>query len=151
MPPAIVTLLNIVFLLLLYLFLWQTIKAIYIDIYERPLPYSEAKEMLEREQKKRNVGATLEVVKGDSVSPGRIYPLSDTVTIGRSTENEIVLRDSFVSHQHARILKKRDTFYIMDLNSSNGTFVERNRISELTPLKSGSKIRIGKTTLRFKE
>jgi hypothetical protein len=151
LAPAIVTALNIFFLLLLYLFLWQTIKAIYIDIYERPLPYSEAKEILDREHKKRGAGATLEVVKGDSVSPGRIYPLADTVTIGRSTENEIVLRDAFVSHQHARILKKRDTYYIMDLGSTNGTLVGRNKISELTPLRPGSKIRIGNTTLKFKE
>lgn len=149
MPPAYFVILNLVFLALIYLFLWQTIKAIYIDIYERPLPYSEAKEILEKRQKKIRA-ACLETIKSDTVQPGRIYELTDSVTLGRSTENEIVLRDPLVSHQHARIIKKRDAYYIMDLDSTNGTFVGRAAITEPTALKPGGKIRIGSTTFKFK-
>lgn len=150
MAPAYLIILNLVFLALLYIFLWQTVRAIYIDIYERPLPYSEARDILEKQQKKVR-SAALEAVESEAVQVGRIYELTDSVTVGRSTETDIVLRDPLVSHDHARILKKLDGYYIMDLGSTNGTFVGRARITDPTLLKPGSRIKIGSTVFRFKQ
>ena len=141
--------LNIFFLLVLYFFLWRVIKAIYVDIYERPVPYSEAREVMEKRQKSDSGEAYLTVASSESVAAGRTYKLSDIVTIGRSTENEIVLRDSHVSHQHTRIVKKRDAYVIMDLDSTNGTTVGKTKIKKQVQLKSGAKIKIGNTVFKF--
>lgn len=149
MAPGYLISLNIIFLILLYLFLWRIVKAIYIDIYERPVPYSEAREALEKRQK-QSERAALEVVESEAVAPGRVYELADLVTIGRSTENEIVLRDPLVSHQHARLVKKRDEYHIMDLDSTNGTTVGKARVTEPVALKNGTRIKIGSTIFKFR-
>lgn len=150
MAPGYVTLINLVFVLLLYIFLWRVVKAIYIDIYERPVPYTEAREAMEQKRLSQPARASLEVLKSDYVNPGREYPLTDIITIGRSTETDIVLRDPLVSHQHSRIIKKLDEWFIMDMNSTNGTFVGRDRVTEPVRLKNGLKIKIGDTVFQVK-
>lgn len=150
MAPGYAAIVNLAFVALLYLFLWRLIKAIYIDIYERPVPYSEAREAQEQKRKTMPANASLEVIKSEYVGEGRVYPLTDLTTIGRSTETDIVLRDPLVSHEHSRIVKKRDEWFIMDLGSTNGTFIGRDMITEPTPLKNGLKIKIGETAFQVK-
>lgn len=48
---------------------------------------------------------------------------SDIVTIGRSVENDIQISDKFISREHLRIRQKGDKFFVRDLGSENGTFV----------------------------
>ena len=48
---------------------------------------------------------------------------SDIVTIGRSSENDIQISDKFISREHLRIRQKGDKFFLKDLGSENGTFV----------------------------
>lgn len=150
MAPGYATLINIAFVALLYLFIWRLVKAIYIDIYERPVPYSEAREAQAQKRKTMPANASLEVIKSEYVGEGRVYALTDIVTIGRSTETDIVLRDPLVSHEHSRIVKKRDEWFIMDLGSTNGTFLGREMITEPAALKSGQKIKIGETIFQVK-
>jgi len=150
MPPGYVTLINLAFVALLYVFLGRVVKAIYIDIYERPVPYTEAREAMEQKRLSKRANAALEVVKSEFVNAGRVYPLTDIVTIGRSTETEIVLRDPLVSHQHARVIKKLDEWWLMDLGSTNGTFIGRDRITEPVRLKNGLKIKVGDTIFQVK-
>lgn len=150
MAPGYVTLINIALLVLLYLFIWRVVKAIYIDIYERPVPFAEAREVMEQQQKAAPRDASLEVIKSAYVNEGRVYPLTDLITIGRSTETDIVLRDPLVSHQHSRIIKRLSIWYIMDLGSTNGTFVGKEKITRQTELKNGQKIRIGETVFQVK-
>lgn len=150
MAPGYVTLINLAFVALLYLFLGRVVKAIYIDIYERPVPYTEAREAMEHKRLSQPANASLEVIKSDYVNPGRLYPLTDIITIGRSTETEIVLRDPLVSHQHSRIIKKLDEWFIIDLGSTNGTFVGRDQVTEPVRLKNGMKIKIGETIFQVK-
>ncbi len=150
MSPGYAALINLALILILYLFIWRVVKAIYIDIYERPVPYAEAREVMEQQQKAVPREAALEVVKSVYVNEGRVYPLTDLITIGRSTETDIVLRDPLVSHQHSRIVKRLNTWYIMDLGSTNGTYVGKEMITGQTELKNGQKIRIGETVFQVK-
>ncbi|BBB33018.1 hypothetical protein TTHT_1514 [Thermotomaculum hydrothermale] len=70
------------------------------------------------------------------------------ISIGRSKDNDIVIDDLSVSRRHA-ILERDETgkFFLTDLNSSNGTFVNNVRISEKTPITTNDHILLGKTTL----
>jgi pSer/pThr/pTyr-binding forkhead associated (FHA) protein len=62
-------------------------------------------------------------------SKGQIYDLRDEVcTIGRSPDNNIQIMDKTVSRRHLKIFKKKNEYYIQDLKSRNGTFVNGSRV-----------------------
>ncbi|GAB4333126.1 MAG: hypothetical protein Kow0037_11300 [Calditrichia bacterium] len=71
------------------------------------------------------------------------------ITIGRGSDNALFIADSLVSRQHAVIFKKENSFYIKDLNSRNGTFLNGKKISGEEKIKNGSLIKVGKTYLRI--
>lgn len=74
----------------------------------------------------------------------------DSVTIGRKEENDLWLDNMAISSHHARIDRTKDTFTLVDLNSTNGTFVNGKRVGSAV-LKPNDWIAIGKHILYFKE
>ncbi|MEC9282556.1 MAG: sigma 54-interacting transcriptional regulator [Bdellovibrionota bacterium] len=78
----------------------------------------------------------------------RVYRLYDQFMIGREISNDIVLNDNFSSRSHAMIKHRSDGFYLEDLNSQNGSFVNGVRIKEIQ-LQEGDQIRLGSTNFLF--
>jgi class 3 adenylate cyclase len=70
-------------------------------------------------------------------------------SLGRSSQNTVALHDSSASRQHAEVLwdNVKDNITIHDLNSTNGTYVNRRRVMSVVELRSGDSIRIGKAIL----
>ena len=100
----------------------------------------------------RGTPALIVVAGGDL---GKVFQFDqEDKTIGRDVEAEILLRDSLVSRRHAQVYRQKaedsDAIYyvIVDLHSTNGTFVNSERISKAF-LQDGDKIQIGNTTLKF--
>jgi Protein of unknown function (DUF3662)/FHA domain len=87
----------------------------------------------------------LRMVKG--LPPEAIYPLDRTLTIGRAKENDVVLSDPRVSRRHARIEAGAGTPTLVDLGSTNGTFVNGARVGEPMRLSPGNMLTFGNTTL----
>ena len=82
---------------------------------------------------------------------GQVIPIeSDVLTIGRSPHSDLFLDDVTVSRHHARILHDETGFLVEDLNSLNGTYVNRKRI-ERHQLFDGDEVQIGKFKLAFLE
>jgi hypothetical protein len=84
---------------------------------------------------------------------GCTYRVSDDFTgIGRDPHNYLVLQDPGVSRFHARIVRRRNALLISDLGSTNGTFVngERLRPQSAFPLAEGDEVRMGATILELK-
>jgi hypothetical protein len=98
-----------------------------------------------------NIRPRLIVTASPSLAPGGEYPLEAGMTIGRSRSNGIPISDQFASHMHARVFPRGHFFYIEDLSSTNGTFVNGRRIDEQTQLKVRDEIRLGETVLRYEE
>ncbi|EFO79188.1 forkhead-associated protein [Oscillochloris trichoides DG-6] len=73
-----------------------------------------------------------------------------TATMGRGLGNDIILEDTRVSRHHAQLRYKARRFWITDLNSTNGTFVNAARITE-TALRDGDLISLGGLELTFRE
>lgn len=70
------------------------------------------------------------------------------ITIGRGSENEVTISDDKVSKHHAQIIQADNgNFSIVDLNSTNKTFVNGHEIVRETPLKATDIVRIGNTIL----
>jgi pSer/pThr/pTyr-binding forkhead associated (FHA) protein len=81
---------------------------------------------------------------------GTMHPLlEDDLTIGRTGNNGIALKDASVSANHARVVRGAEGFTIEDIGSRNGTFVNGDKISEKRLLADGDLVRLGKVILTF--
>jgi DNA-binding NtrC family response regulator len=87
------------------------------------------------------------VVVQNGVAEERLFD-KDVVTIGAMEDNDVVLQDETVSRNHCRIFVEGDQYLIQDLESTNGTFVNRVRIREAW-LRPDVVITLGKTEIRF--
>lgn len=77
-------------------------------------------------------------------SPGTIYPLNgDRVNIGRGSRNDIIIRDNEVSREHCRLVATAGRYELLDLNSSNGTYVNGQPATRALPLSHGALIELG--------
>ena len=79
---------------------------------------------------------------------GHNYPLTDGILIGRGTNCQIRLSEQTVSRQHARLRLSQGSWFIQDLGSNQGTFVNDKRVSAAT-LRNGDRIRIGRSEFEF--
>jgi pSer/pThr/pTyr-binding forkhead associated (FHA) protein len=74
----------------------------------------------------------------------------EPLTIGRSGESGLVIRDDYTSTHHARLLIWNDEWMIQDLDSTNGTFLEGRRVSVPTKVPLGAPIKVGTTTFELR-
>ncbi len=82
---------------------------------------------------------------------GTTVPLEESgVLIGRNPECSLVLTDDFASGRHVRVYPGQDTWYADDLDSTNGTYVNQQRIDTGAPLDLGAQIRIGQTIIELR-
>lgn len=94
--------------------------------------------------------ALLRMLRGPD--PGREYELHrDVITIGRGSKNDIIIHDNEVSREHSRLVRVLEEYEIHDLNSTNGTFVNGQRLDENGwLLTAGNVIELGDSiTLEF--
>ncbi|HSL98399.1 MAG TPA: FHA domain-containing protein [Candidatus Deferrimicrobiaceae bacterium] len=140
MDPAVLAiwLLRLLFLAGLYLFLWLVVRALLRDL------RAAAREPLVE------LGRLVVVAtpSGDP-APGSAFRLEAVTTLGRDVNNSIVLDDEFVSLTHAALTYRGRAWYLEDLGSTNGTFVNGVRVAELSPLAFGDEIQVGQVRLRL--
>ncbi|WP_431246150.1 FHA domain-containing protein FhaB/FipA [Leifsonia xyli] len=82
---------------------------------------------------------------------GTELPLGrDPITVGRSSESNLVIRDDYTSTHHARLLLWNDEWMIQDLDSTNGTFLDGRRVTVPTQVPLDTPIKIGTTTFELR-
>jgi hypothetical protein len=82
---------------------------------------------------------------------GRSIDLTDQqITMGRSNDATLVLNDDYASTYHARIFPQDGQWLVEDLGSTNGTYLDRQKVARPTPVPVGVPIRIGKTVLELR-
>ncbi|HVA80758.1 MAG TPA: FHA domain-containing protein [Candidatus Binataceae bacterium] len=96
-------------------------------------------------------GARLQTMNAAGPVAPEYALLKDELTLGRGEDNDIVIPHASISRTHARLLKRNGGFELMDLNSTNGTFVEDQPVHGSAFLSSGSQVRLGdiKFVLRY--
>lgn len=78
--------------------------------------------------------------------PGKVYELARAeMTLGRDVKNDLVINDAEVSRQHIKFIEQANGYQIEDLNSTNGTFVNSQRLTGSVLLRPGDLIGMGDT------
>lgn len=121
---------NYGFLALLYAFLFWTVHVIARGGQRSSATESRARLLIESE-----------------LEAPRTFTLAETATLGRLPHNEIVVEDTAVSGRHARITRRRGRWWLEDLDSSNGTWLNEVRLDERLRLDDGDRVRLGRTTI----
>lgn len=102
-----------------------------------------------RAASRRSPTASLEIIRG--AFAGASFHIERPVcSIGRGEQSDVRLRDDSVSTAHATLLRKGDTWYVVDLRSVNGTFVDSYRVAGERELPTGATLRIGAVEMIFR-
>jgi len=72
------------------------------------------------------------------------------ITVGRANDATLVLNDDYASSRHARLFPQDGQWIVEDLGSTNGTYLDRQKVTQPTPVPVGVPIRIGKTVLELR-
>jgi pSer/pThr/pTyr-binding forkhead associated (FHA) protein len=159
MPPIILWLLQGLFLLLLYIFVWRAVRAVVRDLRAGATP-APARPARARRQAPdpappastpRRATPTQLVVHFPDGRP-RVIELSDqTVLFGRSPSSTVRLEDPYVSDDHARIYRSDSGWMVADLKSTNGTFLNRVKVTAPAQIAAGDQLGIGKTIVEVRK
>jgi pSer/pThr/pTyr-binding forkhead associated (FHA) protein len=151
MPESLLTILKFCFLALLYLFFFRVLRAVWAEI--RPSTAAAAAAPAAprprtRQPKTRTGPPTKLTVVEPKEQAGRAYPLGDELTVGRAAGCQVALEgDSYVSQLHARVFTRDGQLYVEDLGSTNGTYLNRTKVSAPMLVRRGDRLQIGKTVL----
>ncbi len=81
---------------------------------------------------------------------GLVFTVQDQLTIGRSASCDVTLDDTFVSSHHARVARTDGGLMVSDLGSTNGTYVDRQRVTTPIPVGRGSRVQVGSTVMEVR-
>jgi FHA domain len=148
---TVLLLLKVAFLVLLYLFIWRIVRTASRDLRLPQDTIMLAPGVGGVPAAQRLELGRLVVQKSPTLDDGLAFELdSRAITIGRGGQNDVVLDgDEFASAQHARVEPRRDGVWVHDAGSTNGTYVNGQRIDRPRRLTVGDIVRVGETDLRY--
>lgn len=145
MPPVVLTTLKFLFIALLYLFVARTVRIIYLDLVGPRVPRTKAQR---KRTPRRGTPKSVEVAEPDK--PVRTFALDEELTFGRGENCHVRLDDTYVSTLHARLFAKDGLWFVEDMGSTNGAYLNRVKVTAPTPVAVGDEVRVGKTMISVK-
>ena len=105
-----------------------------------------------RSAKRGSRSAPTRLVVTEGTLTGTTIPLGQQqITIGRAADATLVLTDDYASTRHARLFPQNGEWIVEDLGSTNGTYLDRQKVTQPTPVPLGVPVRIGKTVLELRK
>jgi pSer/pThr/pTyr-binding forkhead associated (FHA) protein len=155
MQGIVLQLTRVGFLLLLWLFIWSVLRILRTDIYaptgavmvRRGLALRGT--LLPSRGERRNTPRMLVVTDG-ALQGTRIQLGTQAVLIGRADDSTLVLTDDYASTRHARLSPRGSEWYVEDLGSTNGTYLDRAKVTTAVRVPMGTPVRIGKTVIELR-
>ena len=142
------------FLLLLWLFIWSVLRILRTDIYAPTGAVMVRRGMsLRRSEAPGRPGrhmARYLVVTDGSLAGTRITLGNQPVLVGRADDSTLVLTDDYASTRHARLSQHGSDWYVEDLGSTNGTYLDRDKVTTAVRVPIGTPVRIGKTVIELR-
>ena len=152
MSDPLLTLLKWCLLALLYLFFFRVLQATWAEV---RAPKSADRAGGRRDGKvpglarsRRGGVRRLRVLEPAELA-GRTYELGQEITVGRAAGCHITLDDTYVSQLHARVSARDGVVYVEDLGSTNGTYLNRQKVTGAVAATTGDRLQVGGTVLEF--
>jgi pSer/pThr/pTyr-binding forkhead associated (FHA) protein len=147
------TLLTWCLLALLYLFFFRVLQATWAEVRaprsaDRPAVRGREGRGGSRPRLRGGGVRRLRVVEPADVA-GRTYELGQEITVGRAAGCHITLDDTYVSQLHARVSARDGVVYVEDLGSTNGTYLNRQKVTGAVAASAGDRLQVGGTVLEF--
>jgi len=154
MTDALLNALKLILLALIYLFFGRVLWAVWSEVRTPVMPAARVGGgSASRGRTKKSVGKGVPtfVVIEPKQHRGATYTLSSVLAIGRLEDNDIVIDDdSFISSHHARIEIRPEGSWVVDLGSTNGCYVNGQRVADERSVRKGDRIQVGSTVLEMR-
>jgi hypothetical protein len=147
MPEPLLKLLELCLLALVWLFFLRVLRAVWTEVRGPAATAARPAPNARRAPAVRRRGTPRLVVVEPKERKGRSYDLREEQTLGRAAGCQITLDDTYVSQLHARVFTKDGAWYVEDLGSTNGTYLNTKRVSGALALKRGDRLKIGATVM----
>lgn len=157
-------LLRIGFLVLLWFFIFAVVYSLRADLFgvrarkmpeaepSRPAKPAKAKPQPHTGGDAATTSTVSRIVITSGPKAGLEIPLgTEPLTIGRSRESGLVIRDDFTSSHHARLVLWGEQWMIQDLDSTNGTWHDGEKVTAPTPIRAGAPVKVGATVFELRK
>jgi hypothetical protein len=157
MPEVVLAVARFGFLALLWVFVFAVVGVVRRDLFgtrqsrlvaaPRGVPLSPPA----RPAKVKRGKALRTLIVTEGALAGTRITLGDAaITIGRADDSTLVLNDDYASTRHARLMPRTGQWLVEDVGSTNGTYLDRAKVTGPTPVPPGVPIRIGRTVLELR-
>jgi pSer/pThr/pTyr-binding forkhead associated (FHA) protein len=165
MNPLTLDLIKLAFLAVLWLFVIAAVGVVRTDLFDQPSSSRRQRRGGRRQSRRapqvnparpakagsRSRSAPKQLLVTGGSLAGTVIDLADQqITIGRAADATLVLTDDYASTRHARLFPQNGEWIVEDLGSTNGTYLDRQKVTAPTPVPVGIPVRIGKTVLELR-
>jgi len=138
--------LEIIVVALIWLFFFRIIRAVWVEV--RP-PKPRSAESADKGSRRDRAGRYHLKVIEPAGYRGQTFDLADEITVGRAPGCGVHVEDAYTSNLHARVYRRDGAVWVEDLGSTNGTWVNAERIEGPTRLGRGDLVQVGGTVFEM--
>jgi pSer/pThr/pTyr-binding forkhead associated (FHA) protein len=153
MSEQLLTILKFALLALLYLFFLRVLRAVWAEIrgprVSTRRQQAAAVSQVAPSRKARKMGEPHLLVVEPVAQRGRTFSLGQELTVGRAAGCQVTLDDTYVSQLHARVFARDGQYLVEDLGSTNGTYLNRARVTGSIVMKRGDRLQVGNTVMEL--
>ena len=159
MPEIVLTVARYGFLVLLWIFVFTVVGVIRRDLFSgsragrlvaAPRGVGVGTSAARPAKVKRGRAAHNLIVTEGALAGTRLTLGEQPITIGRAEDSTLVISDDYASARHARLVPRSGQWFVEDMGSTNGTYLDRTKVTAPTPVPLGVPIRIGRTSIELR-
>ena len=140
--------LKLCLLALLYLFFLRVLRAVWVEVKGPALAMPTGGAAKETRHSRRHAPLNLRIIEPSELA-GQIFSLGEELTVGRAAGCQVTLDDTFASQIHARVFQRDGSFYVEDLGSTNGTWLNREKVTGPLVMRRGDHLQVGNTVMEL--